>query len=86
MEYYVNEMDEAVIRVTPEGDRYVKFCGQREFLAQADSKVAYGGVSFGVYHMLTEITKKQYDGFGTRWKFGRMSEIVVNDLYASDWK
>ena len=78
-------MDEAVIRVTPEGKRYVKFCRQSEFLAKPESKIAYGGVGFGVYHMLTEISKKQYDGFGVRWKFDR-GELVVNTLYTDNWK
>lgn len=76
MEYYLNEMDEAVIRVTDDGKRYVKFCGESEFLAPPDSKVAYGGEGFGCYHMLNEITKEQYQTFGTSWGFDRFGNIV----------
>lgn len=75
MEYYGNGLEDAVIRVAPNGDRYVKFKGKSEFKAHPQSKIAYGGQGFGYLYVFDEITEEQYRTFGKKWKYNDICEM-----------
>jgi hypothetical protein len=84
MRYFKNYIDDAVIREDDNGNRYVKICDVHtpifqltESLADKQSKIAYGGEGFGIFHELTEITKEQYNSFGTSWYFGKSEDDII---------
>ena len=83
MEYYMNFNDDAVIKVDDGGKRYAKvwdgsnhITPTDEFLCTKGSKMAYGGESFGYFHILEPITKELYETFGISWGFGLSGDIV----------
>ncbi len=83
MEYYMNFNDDAVVKVGDDGKRYAKVwdgCNHitptGEFLCTKDSKMAYGGESFGYFHILEPITKELYETFGVTWGFSESGKIV----------
>ena len=83
MKYYMNFNDDAVVRVDDDGKRYVKKWDgyayktpSNEVLHYKGSKTAYGGESYGYFHILKPITKEQYETFGITWGFGESGDIV----------
>ncbi|NDV82233.1 hypothetical protein [Bacteroides sp. 51] len=81
MKYFGNYIDDAVIREDESGDRYIKLCDgdglTNEQLAHKKSKIAYGGESYGCFHIPQEITKEQYDSFGKTWKYGKAANDII---------
>ena len=74
MKYYGNYIDDAVVREDEAGNRYIKYSTElgmvsKERLAPRESKSAYGGISYGCYHLLEEIDKERYDTFGIKWVY-----------------
>ena len=83
MKYYMNYMDDAVVRVDDNGNRFAKIWDGSSHIVPTDegfcpkgSKIAYGGESYGYFHILEPITKELYDTFGVSWGFGESGEIV----------
>ena len=68
--YLANSSEDAVIKVTENGDRFVKFEGKDEFKAHPESNVANGSIECD----LIEITKEDYNSFGKTWRFKRIAK------------
>lgn len=79
MKYWANYMADAVVREDGRGTRFYKIYDggklTKEQRANKDSKVAYGGVGFGVIYKLKPITQEQYLAFGKGWEFGEDGNI-----------
>ena len=80
--YLANDYEDAVIRVTGKGRRFVKFYNaetktlEDEFLAHKESKVAYGDIG----NDLLEISEEDYNTFGKTWHFDGRNWCVRTNI------
>ena len=81
MEYYQNYMADTVIRV--DGNR--RFAKSIDHIEECDVsnvpkevKSIWGGESYGIFYVLTPISKQEYDTFGKTWTFGKSATEKVS--------
>lgn len=68
MLYLYNYVADVVVRQDEEGNRFLKSLGNlQERKASKDCKEAWGIPSYGIYNILTGISKEQYETFGLEW-------------------
>lgn len=70
-EFFVNDIDEWVVRQQDAIDiRYKRRADSEEEIGPCfwDDKSAFGGESFGYFHVLNPITREQYDSYGKTWQ------------------